>query len=154
MPASELSAAERRVRGALLAFGLLDVVALLAVLMPRSLMDLVHQSSGLGPLPEGPIVGYLARTSSLLYGVHGAVILFVATDVRRYAPLVRFLARLAVVQGVTILAIDWFEQLPGWWQAIEGVCLIGIGIGVMAVQKQSERRPESVKEPAAVRRMS
>src|SRR5687767_4147070 len=68
------------------------LLALAAVFFPRSWMSAVHEVMGLGPLPEGPIVDYLARSASLLYAHLGALYWFVAPDVRRHLPVIRFLA--------------------------------------------------------------
>ena len=43
--------------------GLLSMLAILAVFMPLSWMASVHESLGLGKMPEGPIVEYLAPVS-------------------------------------------------------------------------------------------
>lgn len=134
---SATTAKERWLVRLLWAFGLLDLAAFSAVLMPWSVMDGIHRACGLGELPTTPIVGYLARTASLLYALHGAVVLFVARDVRRYAPLVRFLAVLAMLQGAALILIDRVEKLPGWWQFWEGSCIAAIGGMVLLLQRGS-----------------
>lgn len=124
---------------ALLAFGGLDCLAFAAVWMPHELMNAIHHRCGLGDLPRVPIVGYLARTTSLLYMLHGATILFLLTDVRRYWPLIRFLAFAAVVHGAILAAIDSIEGLPLWWRITEGSCISLTGLTVLFLQWRSER---------------
>ena len=46
----------------------------------------IHRQVGLGELPQVPIVGYLTRSISALYALHGALLVFMAGDVRRYLP--------------------------------------------------------------------
>ena len=65
--------------------------ALVAVFMPSSWMAATHRRLGLGEMPTGPVVEYLARSVSAFYAVMGALCLVVAADLERYWPLVRFL---------------------------------------------------------------
>lgn len=72
--------------------GAVMLTALGAVVMPFDWMNSIHRQVGLGELPHVPIVGYLTRSISALYALHGALLVFMAVDVRRYLPVVRFLA--------------------------------------------------------------
>ena len=54
----------RLLRWLLVACGVMTLLALPAVFLPQAAMDAIHRSLGLGPLPEGPIVLYLARSLS------------------------------------------------------------------------------------------
>jgi hypothetical protein len=54
-------------------------------------MAATHRWLGLGEMPTGPVVEYLARSLSAFYAVMGALCLVVAADLERYRPLVRFL---------------------------------------------------------------
>jgi hypothetical protein len=101
-------------------FGTLDLLAILAVLMPDEWMARGHQWLGLGELPRAPIVGYLARSASALYALHGATILFISTDTVRYARLITFLAVVALIHGAILLGIDLAAGMPAWWTWFEG----------------------------------
>lgn len=119
------------------AVGCLDLLALLAAAMPQHWMDQAHRWLGLGTLPAGPIVGYLARSASVLYALHGATIVFISFDVERYAPLIRFLALAALVHGAIILAIDLGEQLPPpLWRYGEGPAFAATGVLVLWLQSR------------------
>jgi hypothetical protein len=126
----------RRLAAVLRILGTLDLFALLAALSPRSWIVLAHEWCGLGSLPDGPIVGYLFRSSSLLYALHGAMIWFVAGDVARYWPLIRFLAVLAVIHGAILVGIDAAERLPGWWRWAEGPGFAATGAIVLWLQRR------------------
>ena len=65
--------------------------ALVAVFMPVSWMAATHRCLGLGEMPTGPVVEYLARSVSAFYALMGALCLVLTTDLERYRPLVRFL---------------------------------------------------------------
>lgn len=150
-PASTVGPAERWLVRALIVFAALDLLALGAVFFPLEWMNAIHQRCGLGELPREPIVSYLARTASLLYALHGAVILFIALDVRRYWPLVRFLAILAVAHGGLLAFIDLREALPGWWQAIEGFCIAATGGVVLWLLRRAENERTSNGERVSTR---
>ena len=126
---------------ALRAIGCLDCLALLAVLMPTHWMDVAHAWLGLGPIPREPIVGYLARSASALYALHGAMIVFVSFDVARYAPLIQFLAIAALVHGGVILGIDLAEQMPPVWRYGEGPAFAASGVLVLWLQRQCPDAP-------------
>jgi hypothetical protein len=115
-------------------FGCLDALALAAVLMPRRWMEGVHAGLGLGALPTDPIVGYLARSASALYALHGAMILFVSFDVLRYWRLIRFLALAALIHGGVMFGIDIAENMPPLWRFAEGPCFAATGAIVLFLQ--------------------
>jgi len=115
--------------------GCLDTFALVAVVMPRHCMNFVAISLGLDTLPQEPIVGYLARSASAMYALHGLTVLYVSFDVVRYWRLIRFLAIIAVFHGVIMLGIDIGEGLPRWWQYVEGPCFAATGVVVLWLQR-------------------
>ena len=135
------SKAERHLSLLLRAIGCLDLVALLAVVMPRHAMEVIHQWAGLGPLPSAPIVGYLARSASALYALHGAIIVFVSFDVARYQRLIRFMALAALVHGAVILGIDLAEGLPPLWRYGEGPAFAASGVLVLWLQRGQGTAP-------------
>jgi len=94
--------------------------AIAPALFPHAWMDAIHRRLGLGELPEIPIVGYLTRSASALYALHGALILYISLDVRRYLGFIRFLSCVSVVFGLGMLLIDVSVGLPGYWACAEG----------------------------------
>jgi hypothetical protein len=116
---------------ALRGLGLLDLMAILVVMAPRAAIAQVHKVCGLGILPEGPIVGYLVRSASFLYALHGAMILFVSFDPDRYLPLIRFMAWAAVLHGLAMFVIDMIEPMPFWWRCAEGLGFAATGVIVL-----------------------
>ena len=46
----------------------------------------------LAPFPSDTITHYLARSSSIMYAVHGLLLIFVSFDIKRYMPLIKLLA--------------------------------------------------------------
>ena len=123
------------------AFGILDLCALVAVFLPLRWMAAAHAAVGLGALPHGPLVGYLARSASALYALHGATVLFISFDVRRYWRLITFLAALAVLHGAVMLGIDLAEGMPVWWTSFEGLGFAATG-GVVLLAQWAAGRPD------------
>ncbi|MCL4785396.1 MAG: hypothetical protein KJ070_01180 [Verrucomicrobia bacterium] len=78
----------------------------------------------LGELPHVPIVGYLTRSLSAIYALHGALLVFIASDVRRFLPVVRFLAVAGVVFGAVMLGIDYFVGMSVPWMVGEGPSVV------------------------------
>lgn len=120
-------------------FGVVDLCALVAVVLPHAWLSEAAQMAGLAAgLPAAPVVGYLARSASLMYALHGATVLFVSFDVRRYWPLIRCLALLAPAHGLCILGLDLAEGMPVWWTCVEGPGFALTGLVVLGLQRRAE----------------
>jgi hypothetical protein len=124
---------------ALRLFGIIDLIALIAVVMPEHWLEQGHSWAGLGRLPEGPIVGYLARSASALYALLGAVMVFISFDVARYWRLITFLAVAALVHGMVIAGIDIATGMPRLWTLLEGPRFAAIGVIVLILQRWAGR---------------
>ena len=100
--------------------GVGSLFALVAVVMPSTWMAATHRWLGLGEMPTGPVVEYLARSLSVFYAVMGALCLVVAADLGRYRTLVRFLGVAFALMSVVLLGVDLAAGMPWWWTASEG----------------------------------
>jgi hypothetical protein len=101
-------------------FGGVTCLAVFAALLPTGWMSATHAWLGLGEMPRGPVVEYLTRSISLLYAIHGGVIVLASTDVRRFAPLITYVAIVDGLMGVALIAVDLYAGLPWYWIALEG----------------------------------
>lgn len=110
--------------------GVLLLTAVGAAVMPFEWMRNIHRLLGMGELPEGPVVHYLTRSLSAMYALHGALVVFVSFDVRRYLPLVKFLLILGIAFGFGMLALDIAAGMPAAWTAGEGPFIVALS-GVM-----------------------
>jgi hypothetical protein len=108
--------------------GVVLLTALVPVVMPFGWMQMIHREIGMGELPTGPIVGYLTRSLSLMYAVHGAYLIFVSLDIRRYLPFVRFLATVSIVFGVSMMVLDYAVKMPLYWTLSEGPMVVVLSI--------------------------
>jgi hypothetical protein len=102
------------------ATGLAMASAMVFVFCPLAWMDSIHRMLGLGPLPAGPMMEYLARTESGLYAYLGAMLFFVSFDLPRYRPLLRFLAWTGIFFSIGVTVLDAKLGLPAFWIAGEG----------------------------------
>jgi hypothetical protein len=101
--------------------GGLELLALPFIVFPLSEMNFIHDRYlGLGPLPSGPIVEYLARTLSAVYAVHGAILVGLSLNVERYRPLIAFVGILHTLAGITFFGIDLSAGMPWFWTLSEG----------------------------------
>ena len=116
------------------------LLAALAVVLPTSWMAATHGWLGLGRFPESPLVEYLTRSLSALYVFHGGILLLTASDLARFAPLVRYLGNATLLVGAALLMIDLYAGLPAAWIAIEGPSVMLIGLAIVRLLKASELR--------------
>lgn len=127
-------------RWLLIACGVLTLLALPAVFLPVPAMNYFHEQLGLGPLPKGPIVQYLARSLSAFYAAFGSLTLLLASDTKRYAPLITWWGITAIVFGVLLAGIDTIAGMPTSWMLGEVIFLLGTGTAVLLLQRQSAER--------------
>jgi hypothetical protein len=121
------------------------LAALPAAFLPYHWMDAIHQRAGLGQLPEVPIVGYLARSLSAFYAMHGALFVFLARDVRAYLPVIRFLAIAGIVFGAGVFWLDAAVGMPRAWTLAEGPYAVVLSAVLLwlACAPSRRDRPES-----------
>jgi hypothetical protein len=106
----------------------LNAVVLLAafpmMLLPVEWMAATHRWLGLGEFPASPLVDYLTRSISFLYGFHGGLLLVVASDVRRYRGIVVYVVIMGLAFGASIVAVDLHAGLPMRWTLAEGPSIL------------------------------
>lgn len=123
------------------------LLALPAVVLPHSTMDAIHRDAlRLGSLPDAVIVQYLSRTASLLYAMHGAVLVHVSFDVPRYRPLIVVLGILNGLFGACACGVDLVFGMPLWWAAWEGPLIVAAAaITVWLAKRGSSDSVESAQ---------
>jgi hypothetical protein len=131
--------AERNLVLFLRACAALLLLALVPVVMPFAWMDAVHRAMGLGELPDVPIVGYLTRSASALYAMHGGLVLFLSFDVRRYRPVIVLLAALCLPFGVAMVVLDAAVGMPAFWTACEGPVIVTLGCVLLYLASKSSK---------------
>ena len=117
-----------------------QISALMAVLMPFQWMIEINAWLGFEPLPDKPVVEYLARSLSAFYVWHGAITWLLSTDVQRYRHLLRFWAITFSMFGVVLLLINLASGLPPLWSWGEGIYVIVFGV---VIYQLVERLPNA-----------
>lgn len=108
------------------ATSVLLLLAFAGAALPESWMKAAYESGGLGPWPGGPLLVYLARAVSLLYGFYGVLALYLSFDVQRYRPLVRFLAAASFPFAPVMFIVIWAAGLPAVWAVCESASILAI----------------------------
>ena len=130
------------------AVGVACLFAIPAVFMPRSWMAVIHEWSGLGKFPDGLVVEYLARAVSAFYAMFGGLLLFAASDTRRYAAIITYCAWLGVVYGGTMATINAVIGMPLAWVLGEGLTAVPTGVVLLLLQRAASapERPKEVQD--------
>jgi hypothetical protein len=109
-------------------------VALLAIpwiMLPYSVMNGIHEGLGMGRLPDAPIVGYLARSTSFFYALLGGLLWIASLDLSRHRVILCFIGLAAMLLGITLYAVDFTEGMPLWWSMAEGTINVLFGATVV-----------------------
>ncbi len=122
---------ERFLRLFLRIIGTAALFAVVAVVIPYSWMNAIHQWLGMGQLPPEPIVGYLARSTSAFYALLGGLLWVVSWNPRRHRLVLCYLGAAITLFGLILFAIDLLEGMPLYWSLCEGPIDIGFGIVIL-----------------------
>ncbi|HEV2914220.1 MAG TPA: hypothetical protein VGX92_13150 [Pyrinomonadaceae bacterium] len=95
--------------------GAVEILAFIAVAMPRSWMEVSHAWLGLGQMPGGPILMFMIRQASYAYGMHGISLWVLASDVKRLRPLIILNGISFLLAAPLFFVIDHTSGLPLWW---------------------------------------
>jgi hypothetical protein len=133
---SRFQNAEWLLKALLYAYGGICVVAFFPFVMPQRWMAAVHEWLGMGALPDKPIVEYLARATSALCGFYGGLLLLLASDVRRYAAVIRYQAIALIAIATVAVFFNFKAGLPLWWVINDFVGVWGPCAAMLYLQKR------------------
>jgi hypothetical protein len=119
--------------------GATEVLAFIAVAMPRSWMEVSHAWLGLGEMPEGPLIMFMIRQASYTYGMHGVSLWVLASDVRRFRPLVTLNGVSFLLAAPAFFLIDYTSGVPPWWTAVDTLGCGFFGAAVLWLGRGSGR---------------
>ncbi len=129
-----MNRAEKTIVIVLRLIGITGLFAIPAIFLPMGWMSAIHEYLGLGAMPEGPIVQYLARSLSAFYAVFSMIVLFVSLDVRKYRSLIKLMALIFLAMGLVLLGTDLSAGMPLSWTLTEGPPTIIVGLLVLWLQ--------------------
>ena len=122
--------------------GLSGMLAIVAVVMPFSWMAATHEFLGLGEMPEGAIVEYLARSLSAIYAVLGVILWKVSFRFIEHMELIRLLGYVFTVFGGALCWIGAKAGMPLSWILLEGPPSMLFGLWVIyACRCKGETHP-------------
>jgi len=119
--------------------GAVTMMALLAIFMPLEWMNQTHQKLGMGPLPRAGIFEYLARTVSALYAIHGGLCFVLSTNVRRYGPIITYVAAAEMTFAALLVWIDIQARLPATWIATEAPLVVLVSGTILILRIKAKR---------------
>lgn len=111
------------------------LLALIFVAAPHAWMDAIHVQMGMGQLPDAPVVGYLARSTSAFYALLGGLLWVVSFDLSRHRLVLIYLGGAITLFGGTLLMVDWWEGMPLFWKIWEGPFVIAFGLAVLFLSR-------------------
>ncbi len=107
------------------------LLAFATVFLPTPWMAATHRWLGLGDFPASPLVEYLTRSASLLYGFHGVLVAVTSTNVRRLRPMVLYIGWMNITFGIAMTGVDLYAGLPLMWTLGEGPPILGGGVLIL-----------------------
>ena len=117
--------------------GLLEALAFIAVVMPRSWMEVSHVWLGLGRMPEGSVLMFLIRQASYTYGMHGIFLWILATDLKRFRPIILINGFSFLLAGPVFFIIDYTAGMPWWWTAVDGPSIALMGAATLWLSREN-----------------
>ncbi len=107
------------------AAGAVEWLAFFAVVMPRSWMEASHAWLGMGEMQTSPLLMFMIRQASYAYGMHGVGLWVLASDVRRFRPLVILNGVAYLLAAPVFYFIDTSAGIPWWWTVSD---VVGCGL--------------------------
>ena len=119
--------------------GGLACMAVFAIFLPTAWMAAIHQWLGLGEFPDAAVTQYLTRSVSAFYAVFGGLAILASRDVRRFGPVITYLASVTMVFGVVITGVDALAKMPTYWTLAEGPPTFVIGLVILLLNRRVQR---------------
>ena len=118
--------------------GSVEILAFIAVVMPRSWMEIAHTWLGMGDMPQGPLVMFMIRQASYVYGMHGLSLWVIASNVERFRLLVIFNGISFLIAAPVFFLIDQASGMPLWWTLGDAFGCGGFGAALLWLSWKSD----------------
>jgi hypothetical protein len=112
-----------------------SLLALIFVAAPYTWMDSIHSMLGMGQLPDNPVVGYLARSTSAFYALLGGLLWVVSFDLGRHRRVLIYLGAAFTSLGFVLLVVDRWEGMPPFWTIWEGPFVVAFGLVILFLSR-------------------
>lgn len=123
--------------------GTVEILAFIAVVMPRSWMEVSHVWLGLGEMPHGPLIMFMIRQASYAYGMHGVSLWILASDVKRFRPLIIFNAIAYLLAAPVFFVIDYTYGMPFSWTLMDTLGCAFFGAALLWLNRRQDPGNES-----------
>jgi len=82
------------------------------------------------PELERPLIMFMIRQASYVYGMHGVSLWLLASDVKRFQLLIVLNGISFLLAAIVFFAIDYYEGMPIWWTIADtfGCGIFGIAL--------------------------
>ena len=128
----------QRVQSSLLRLaGSVEILAFVAVIMPRSWMEVSHAWLGMGEMPSGPLIMFMIRQASYTYGMHGVSLWVLASDVVRFRTLILLNGISFLLAALVFSLIDHMSGMPWWWTAGDALGCGFFGAALLLVNRRA-----------------
>jgi len=116
--------------------GAVEILAFIAVVMPRSWMEISHAWLGLGEMRGGPVLIFMIRQASYSYGMHGISLWVIASNVERFRPLVILNGIAFLIAGPLFFLIDYTSGMPWWWTVEDSLSCFCLGAALLWLSRK------------------
>ncbi len=116
--------------------GTTELLAFVAVVMPRAWMELAHAWLGLGDMPGGAVTMFMIRQASYTYGMHGISLWVLATDVDRFRPLLLLNGISFLLAAPVFCIIDHTSGVPWWWTVVDTLACGFFGVALLWLNRK------------------
>ena len=113
-----------------------EMLAFIAVVMPRSWMEVSHEWLGMGEMPDGPLIMFLIRQASYTYGAHGILLWALSLDVDRFRPLIILTGVIFLVAAPVFFLIDYIHGMPLWWTLADPLACGFLGAALLWLTRE------------------
>jgi hypothetical protein len=115
-----------------------EMLAFIAVVMPRSWMEVSHEWLGMGQMPDGPLIMFLIRQASFTYGAHGILMWVLSLDVDRFRPLIILTGITFLIAAPVFFLIDYTYGMPLWWTLSDPISCGFLGAAILWLTRKGD----------------
>jgi len=116
--------------------GAIEMLAFIAVVMPRSWMEAGHTWVGLGVMPGGPLLMFMIRQASYVYGMHGVSLWVMASDLKRFRSLLILNGISFTLAAAVFFWIDYSSGMPWFWTLSDPISSGFFGIALLWLNRK------------------
>jgi hypothetical protein len=120
--------------------GAVEILAFVAVVMPRSWMEVSHAWLGMGEMPSGPLIMFMIRQASYTYGMHGVSLWVLASDVVRFRTLTLLNGIAYLLAAPVFFLIDFTSGMPWYWTVSDCLACGFLGAALLLLDKFREAK--------------